>query len=59
MNLNEMLQQFRAERDKLDAAIKALAWVGGGKRRGRPPGSANKPAATTAAPAGVAMESFD
>lgn len=48
MNTNEIVQQLRVERDKLDAAIKALEGVGGesghGKRRGRPPGSANKSA---------------
>jgi hypothetical protein len=48
MNTTEIVQQLRAERDKLDAAIQALEGVGDGaatKRRGRPPGTANKPAA--------------
>ena len=45
MNLNEIVQQLRAERDKLDAAIQVLEGVSGAsapKRRGRPPGSTNK-----------------
>lgn len=52
MNINEIIQQLRDERSKLDAAIQALEGVGGsstiGKRRGRPPGSGNKPSTTTA-----------
>jgi hypothetical protein len=48
MNLSEIVQQLRDERSKLDAAIQALEGVSGGastpaKRRGRPPGSTNKP----------------
>ncbi len=45
MNVNEIVQQLREERSKLDAAIQALEGVGGGaaKRRGRPPGNANTP----------------
>lgn len=46
MNISEIVQQLRDERSKLDAAIQALEGVGGGtgaKRRGRPPGNANKP----------------
>ena len=45
MNVNEIVQQLRDERSRLDAAIQALEGVGGGsvvKRRGRPLGSANK-----------------
>jgi hypothetical protein len=50
MNVNEIVQQLRDERSKLDAAIQALEGVSGGgstlgKRRGRPPGSTNKAAA--------------
>lgn len=51
MNVNEIVQQLRDERSKLDAAIQALEGVGGrgaapAKRRGRPPGSSNKPVAS-------------
>lgn len=45
MNVNEIVQQLRDERAKLDAAIQALEGGGGGtaaKRRGRPLGNANK-----------------
>jgi hypothetical protein len=45
MNVNEIVQQLRDERSRLHAAIQALEGVGavtGAKRRGRPPGSANK-----------------
>jgi hypothetical protein len=51
MNLSEIVVQLKDERSRLDAAIQALEGVsgasaegmtGGGKRRGRPPGSANK-----------------
>ena len=31
MNTNEIVQQLRAEKDKLDAAIQALEGVGGGE----------------------------
>ena len=54
MNVNEIVQQLRNERSKLDAAILALEGVSNNgasapaKRRGRPPGSINKPAATSA-----------
>ena len=51
MNANEIVRQLRAERDKLDAAIQALESVSegvSGKRRGRPPGTANR---STSAPA--------
>jgi hypothetical protein len=52
MNVNEIVQQLRDERSKLDAAILALEGVSGGsgsaKRRGRPPGSINKQTATSA-----------
>lgn len=52
MNVDEIVQQLRDERSKLDAAILALEGVGGsssiGKRRGRPPGSTNKAAASSA-----------
>jgi hypothetical protein len=56
MNLNEIVQQLRAERDKLDAAIRALEGVGGGntpKRRGRPLGSINKQSTATATSVGA------
>jgi hypothetical protein len=54
MNIDEIVQQLRQERNKLDAAIQALEDVSGGssatgKRRGRPPGTATKQ--TTSAPA--------
>jgi hypothetical protein len=46
MNTNEIIQQLRQERSKLDAAIQALEGIGRSstarKRRGRPPGSTNK-----------------
>jgi hypothetical protein len=46
MDTNEIVQQLRSERDKLDAAIRALEGVGGvsggGKRRGRPPKNAKQ-----------------
>jgi hypothetical protein len=47
MNITEIVQQLRMERDKLDAAIGALEGVGVrgsslGRRRGRPPGIPNK-----------------
>src|SRR5215470_9055535 len=54
MNLSEIVVQLKNERSRLDAAIQALEGSarnsgggisGGGKRRGRPPGSVNKPAA--------------
>ena len=54
MNVNEIVQQLRNERSKLDAAILALEGVSNNgasapaKRRGRPPGSINKPATTSA-----------
>jgi len=59
MNMNEIVQQLRDERSKLDAAIQALEGVGasaggmsggGGKRRGRPPGTKNKSTPTAGAP---------
>jgi hypothetical protein len=47
MNITEIVLQLRNERSRLDAAINALEGVGGGsapiKRRGRPPGTTNKP----------------
>ena len=50
MNLSEIIKELTQERSKLDTAIQALEGVGGSsvKRRGRPPGSINKPAATSA-----------
>ena len=53
MTVTEIVLQLRDERSRLDAAIRALEGVGGGtsapiKRRGRPPGTTNKP--TTGAP---------
>jgi hypothetical protein len=53
MNVNEIVQQFTDERSRLDAAIQALEGLGGGavsKRRGRPPGSANKSTPVSSAP---------
>jgi hypothetical protein len=52
LDIIEIVQQLRMERDKLDAAIGALEGVGGGssslgRRRGRPPGSTNKPTAVS------------
>jgi hypothetical protein len=39
MNVNEIVQQLKQERSRLDVAIQALSGVeGGGKRRGRPTG---------------------
>jgi hypothetical protein len=49
MDINQIVERLRAERNKLEAAIQALEGVGGGpaaKRRGRPPGNANKPTPT-------------
>jgi len=58
MDLDKMLAELRAERDQVDEVILALqriaagrgrrrgrprAWVSNVKRRGRPPGSKNKP----------------
>jgi hypothetical protein len=44
MNVDEIVQQLNQERSKLDAAIQALEVIsGGGKRRGRPPGTKNNP----------------
>jgi hypothetical protein len=59
MNLSEIVQRLKDERSKLDAAVQALEGVGasaggmsgGGKRRGRPPGTKNKSTPTTAKPA--------
>jgi hypothetical protein len=57
MNTNEIVRQLQTERDKLDAAINALQGLSGGddtrvrvvgKRRGRPPGSANQSNQATA-----------
>ena len=50
MNVTEIVLQLRNERSRLDAAIQALEGVGGVtsapiKRRGRPPGTTNKPTA--------------
>ena len=50
MNITEIVRRLRDERSRLDAAIQALERVGGGrsapiKRRGRPPGTTNKPTA--------------
>jgi|HubBroStandDraft_3_1064219.scaffolds.fasta_scaffold192581_1 hypothetical protein len=50
MNVTEIVLQLRDERSRLEAAIQALEQVGGGtsapiKRRGRPPGTTNKPTA--------------
>lgn len=55
MNVSEIVNNLKQQRSRLDAAIQALEGVGGGssaptKRRGRPPGSTNKPAAITATP---------
>jgi hypothetical protein len=61
MNVNEIIDQLKQERSRLNAAIQALEGVGGAgsapiKRRGRPPGSANKPTATIATAAGPAKQ---
>ena len=50
MNATEIVLQLRDERSRLDAAIQALEEAGGDisaptKRRGRPPGTTNKPTA--------------
>ena len=50
MNVTEIVRQLRDERSRLEAAIQALEGVGSGmsapiKRRGRPPGTTNKPTA--------------
>jgi hypothetical protein len=53
MNVNEIVQQLRDERSRLDAAIQALEGVGAGtsaKRRGRPSGSVNKLTSASSAP---------
>jgi exonuclease VII small subunit len=43
MNVDEVVQQLKQQRSRLDAAIQALEGSSGkGKRRGRPPGSTNK-----------------
>ena len=48
MDLTQIVEQLKAERNKLEAAIQALEGLGGissrGRRRGRPPGHKNKPA---------------
>jgi len=42
MNTDEIVQQLKQQRSRLDAAIQALQGTEGhGKRRGRPPGSKN------------------
>ena len=41
MNITEIVGQLRAERERIDVAIRALEGVSGaasGRRRGRPPG---------------------
>lgn len=44
MNITQIVEQLRAERSRLDAAIQALEGAGTSRRgRGRPPRSANKP----------------
>jgi len=44
MNVDEIVRSLKAERDRLDAAIRALGGMDGSefKRRGRPPGVRNK-----------------
>jgi hypothetical protein len=53
MNINDIVQQLRDERSRLDAAIAALeggdSSANGIARRGRPVGSTNKPAASAPA----------
>lgn len=50
MNVSEIIQQLRDQRSRLDTAIVALEGGDGpgnaARRRGRPSGSTNKPAAT-------------
>jgi hypothetical protein len=60
MNVTEIVQQLMEERGRLDAAIQALEGVGGGvsgggKRRGRPPGTKNHVTPATGAPKKRAM----
>jgi hypothetical protein len=53
MNVNEIVQQLREERSRLNAAIQALEGVGGAtvaKRRGRPQGSVSKSTPASSAP---------
>jgi hypothetical protein len=50
MNVDEVVQQLKQQRSKLDAAIQALEGVRGwGKRRGRPSGSAKRRTMSVAA----------
>ena len=50
MNVDEVIQQLKQQRSRLDAAIQALEGVvGGGKRRGRPPGSTKRRTMSAAA----------
>jgi hypothetical protein len=56
MNVNEILQQLKQQRSRLDAAIQALQGTEGhGKRHGRPPGSKNQASKASAAPKRRAM----
>ena len=45
MDILKMIEELRTERDAVDEAIAVLERMasGQGKRRGRPPGSKNKP----------------
>jgi len=45
MNITEMIVELRAEKEEVEQAILVLQRLvlGQGKRRGRPPGSKNKP----------------
>jgi hypothetical protein len=42
MNLTGVIEDLRREAQRIGDAISLLERIGGGKRRGRPPGSRNK-----------------
>jgi len=50
MNVDELVQQLKQQRSRLDAAIQGLEGIGGpSKRRGRPPGSTKRRTMSAAA----------